>query len=69
MKSKSLYNYYVNNFNKNYKSAIYYAHNETRLNISVFPINCEWDKDDILNEEFISQFIDECANNSTNIYY
>lgn len=69
MKSKSLYNYYVTDFNKNYKSAINYAHNETRLNISAFPINCEWDKDDILNEEFISQFIDECAKNSTNLYY
>lgn len=67
--SKSLYNYYVANFNKNYKYAIQYAHNETRLNVSLFPTDCEWDKDDILDTEFISQFIDECAENSTNIYY
>ena len=69
IESKSLYNYYVSNFNKNYKYAIQYAHNETRLNTSEFPATCEWDKDDVLDIEFISKFIDECANNSTNIYY
>lgn len=56
--SKSLYSYYIANFDKNYKSAINYAHSEIRLDTSEFPTTCEWDKDDILNEEFISKFID-----------
>lgn len=67
--SKSLKNYYVNRFNKNYMSAITFAHNETQIDINKFPEQCEWNEDDVLDELFISRFIEECSRNSTNSYY
>ena len=42
-----------------YKVAMRKASKETGLNISVFPPECEWTKRDLINQDFIFDFIDE----------
>lgn len=57
--SKNLYNHLVTNFDKCYKIARRKASNETRLDINTFPINNIFEINNLINLDWILNFLDE----------
>ncbi len=52
-----------------YVQAVKNASIETRLSKNTFPSECEFTIDELLNVDFIDNFIDEYASKSTNPYF
>lgn len=44
---------------KCYKMAVRKASEETRLKVSVFPSECEWTKRELIDQDYIFEFIDK----------
>lgn len=56
-------------FEEIYIQAVKNASIETRLSKNSFPSECEFTVDELLNVDFIDNFIDEYASKSTNPYF
>lgn len=67
--SPSMKRVFEDDFEDIYIQAVKNASIETRLSKNSFPSECEFTVDELLNVDFIDNFIDEYASKSTNPYF